>query len=136
MELGPSSADEAGVAYVRHSRPGQEEDDEQDKGQVPRVDCVRDCCQGRSDKATWREALLAPRAIDQRQGGWYREDGLHGGGGSATEEENKVVGAGEGLWREYQQPMHSIGAGCCGRESSGALDKRGRYIIHLMPPAD
>lgn len=64
---------------VSDASAGEEEDTEEDKGQIPRVDGVSDACQSCGDESTGRKRVLGVGAIDHQPQGWRCDGGLHVG---------------------------------------------------------
>jgi len=65
-------------AYMSCPGPSEEEDDEQDEWEVPRVDGMRDGCQKCDDDSSRRERVLGVGAVAEQ--GYCRscDDGPHG----------------------------------------------------------
>lgn len=62
---------------VSDASAGKEEDAEEHKGEVPRVDSVGDACQRCGDESTGRQRVFGVGAVDHQPKGWRCDDGLH-----------------------------------------------------------
>lgn len=63
------------MTYMGDPRAGQEEDSEQDKREVPRVQSMYNSRGRSSDYTQRRQTLFAPCAVDE---GYRRRDSIHG----------------------------------------------------------
>lgn len=85
------------------SGAGQEEDNQQNEGQVPRMHGMGDGREEGGEDAPGRQRLFGVGPVDERRNGRTGDDGPHGGGGDGagtgdrlTERGGGAIGSGPG----------------------------------------